>query len=190
MTDRLTPNIWDSGKLSFTRRSSLTKIQKKYVLIAICKIQTNKPMVKRRERRLVRVWSNVHEKLRTNNESETSLDAKKSLSCKILQDSGRILQDDASSCKNFFQNLARSYKITLPPKKQKHRKTQKNGHHVHKKRKHRKTQKPDNMWPKKKKHRKAQKKSESFSPFHAKSFQSHFRVEKTRKIEAVIKSKI
>ena len=38
---------------------------------------------------------------------------KKSLSCKILQDSGRILQDDASSCTNFFQNLARSYKINF-----------------------------------------------------------------------------
>ena len=35
----------------------------------------------------------------------------KSLSCKILQDSGRILQDDASSYKNLFQNLTRSYKI-------------------------------------------------------------------------------
>ena len=38
---------------------------------------------------------------------------KKSLSCKILQDSGRILQDDASSYKNFFQNLTRSYKINF-----------------------------------------------------------------------------
>ena len=37
----------------------------------------------------------------------------KSLSCKILQDSGRILQDDASSYKNFFQNLTRSYKINF-----------------------------------------------------------------------------
>ena len=35
------------------------------------------------------------------------------LSCKILQDSGKILQDDTSSCKIFFQNLARSCKITL-----------------------------------------------------------------------------
>ena len=35
------------------------------------------------------------------------------ISCKILQDSGKILQDDTSSCKIFFQNLARSCKITL-----------------------------------------------------------------------------
>ena len=35
------------------------------------------------------------------------------LSCKILQDSGKILQDDTSSCKIFFHNLARSCKITL-----------------------------------------------------------------------------
>ena len=35
------------------------------------------------------------------------------LSCKILQDSGKILQDGTSSCKIFFQNLARSCKITL-----------------------------------------------------------------------------
>ena len=42
-----------------------------------------------------------------------SLVEKKSLSCKILQDSGRILQDDASSYKNFFQNLTRSYKINF-----------------------------------------------------------------------------
>ena len=35
------------------------------------------------------------------------------LSRKILQDSGKILQDDTSSCKIFCQNLARSCKITL-----------------------------------------------------------------------------
>ena len=35
------------------------------------------------------------------------------LSCKILQDSGKILQDDTLSCKIFSQNLARSCKITL-----------------------------------------------------------------------------
>ena len=35
------------------------------------------------------------------------------LSCKILQNSGKILQEDPSSCKIFFQNLARSCKITL-----------------------------------------------------------------------------
>ena len=35
------------------------------------------------------------------------------LSCKILPESGRILQDDTSSCKNFCQNLARSCKIII-----------------------------------------------------------------------------
>ena len=35
------------------------------------------------------------------------------LSYKILQDSGKILQADTSSCKIFFQNLARSCKITI-----------------------------------------------------------------------------
>ena len=75
----------------------------------------------------------------------------------ILKFLSNIYQN--SSCKNFFQNLARSYKINF-------------------------------FWQEsykitlaqKKKHRKAQK-TQSFSSLHAKSFQSHFRVEKIRKIK-------